>query len=443
MASSPRNSAFEQPPSPDREPGGFLLRLEPWWVLLLAPLILFPGRVLPLSLHWLPVLALLLFWPLRGLLQRAPQTGRPLDAPLRTIAALFVLLFVPAIWVSVDRVLSWEVAGYLLLGVCGANALLNHPAIRRHPEWVAAGLLLAGLGLSLLGPLIIIDAGAIQPLLDPIQRAAGPLTGLLGETINPNILAHALLAVFPLAAGLALTGGWAARRWQRPVAAALALWLLFVIFLTQGRGSWLALALVIPLLLMLRWPRLVWLTPLLLAAGAGYTWWQGSALLEMLTTSTATTGIAERVEIWQRALYVMRDFPFTGLGMGTFPRVVPLLYPWLLVPADVIIPDAHNLPLQVAVDMGLPGLALWLALQIGLIVLAVRLLRGSLRPLHRALAAGVLASLLGMHVAGLFGAVNWGVKPAFLPWIVAALLLLVQRQAVKESETRQRTPDIG
>lgn len=443
MPSTSLSPAPVQPPSAARQPGGFLLRLEPWWVLLLSPLILFPGRIVPMAFHWVPVLALLLFWPLRWLPAKGSPASDAERVPLRFVIALFLLLLAPAIRVSVDRPLSWEAAGYLLLGVSAANALLHLPATRRRPEWVAVGVLLAGLGLSLLGPLIIIDAGPIQPMLDPLQRAAGPLTRLLGETINPNILAHALLAVFPLAAALALTGGWATRRWQRPAASALALWLLFVIFLTQGRGAWLALAIVIPLLLMLRWPRLVWLAPPLLAAAIAAVWWQGPALLDLLATSTATTGIAERVEIWQRALYIMRDFPFTGVGIGTFARVVPVLYPWLLVPAEVVIPDAHNLPLQVAVDLGLPGLVLWLVLQIGVLVLMVRLLRGQPRPLHRALAAGVLVSMVAMHVAGLFGAVNWGVKPAFLPWIIAALGVLLYRRAAVATESQRGAPDRG
>ena len=50
-----------------------------------------------------------------------------------------------------------------------------------------------------------------------------------------------------------------------------------------------------------------------------------------------------RVEIWSRALYALQDFPFTGVGLGTFRRVVNLLYPLFLVPPDVDIAHAHNI----------------------------------------------------------------------------------------------------
>ena len=38
------------------------------------------------------------------------------------------------------------------------------------------------------------------------------------------------------------------------------------------------------------------------------------------------------IEIWSRALYALQDFPFTGVGLGAFRRVVNVLYPLFLVP---------------------------------------------------------------------------------------------------------------
>lgn len=404
--------------------GDSFLALEPLWLLLLSPLILFPGRLLPFSLHWIPVLALLIFWPLR-----LPLQGRVTPpTPVRPAAAVFLLTFIPALWASADRMLSWESAGYHLLGIAAANALVNLPRLQRRPEWLGAALLLMAAGLSLLGPLIVTDTGSMHALLAAVQRAAGPITILLGETINPNIMAHALLVVFPLALALLLRGGWTERRWLRPVLLLFVIWLLAVFYITQSRGAWLALAVVIPLLLMLRLPKLAWLALPLLAVAAGFAWWRGPVLLELLTTSTATTGIAERLEIWQRALFAVQDFPFTGLGLGTFARVVPLLYPWLLIAPDVVIPDAHNLPLQVAVDLGIVGFGAWLALQVGLFVMMGRVVRRNTTPLRWALAAGVLGSLAATQAAGIFGAINWGVKPTFIAWMVVALAVLVHRQ---------------
>ncbi len=58
---------------------------------------------------------------------------------------------------------------------------------------------------------------------------------------------------------------------------------------------------------------------------------------------------------------MLQDFPFTGIGMGTFTQVADRLYPFFLY-APGTVEHAHNLFLQVGVDLGLPGLIAWLAI---------------------------------------------------------------------------------
>lgn len=401
-----------------------LLALEPLWLLVLTPLLLLPGRVLPASSQWILVIAALCFWPLRLLWE-----GRIMPrTPVRLSAGLLLLCFPVAIWAAADRTRAWEVAGYIVLGVAWANALLTWPRVQRRPAWVAWALILMGAGLSLLGPLVLSETGTTLGAFTALQRATGPLVRGVGETINANILAHALLVSLPLVAALVLRGGWTTRRWPRPLLALLLLWMLLVIYITQSRGVYLAVAVMAPLLLALRWPRLAWLTPILVAGAIALFIWQGPRLLDALTTGTATSGIDQRVEIWQRALYAMHDFSFTGLGLGNFDRVVPLLYPYLLIPPSVDIPDAHNLLLQVGADLGIPGLVIYIAFSLGLMIMAggvVRRSRGE--PLRWALAAGALTALIGFQVAGIFGAVNWGVKPTFMAWLLYALVVLLHR----------------
>jgi O-antigen ligase len=62
----------------------------------------------------------------------------------------------------------------------------------------------------------------------------------------------------------------------------------------------------------------------------------------------------ERTELWFRALYTLHDFPFTLIGLNTFPVVLNATYP-LLESSDPFVPNAHNLLLQTGVDFGLPG----------------------------------------------------------------------------------------
>jgi putative inorganic carbon (HCO3(-)) transporter len=143
--------------------------------------------------------------------------------------------------------------------------------------------------------------------------------------------------------------------------------------------------------------------------------------------SGALNTLESRVEIWSRALYGIQDFPFTGMGMNLFRRVVPLLYPLFTVSPDIDIVHAHNEFLQAALDLGVPGLIAFAAIYLG----AAWMLRriwvnagyGLLAPrLTRALALGLGSGLAGHLVYGLFDAVALGARPGALFWILLGLI---------------------
>jgi putative inorganic carbon (HCO3(-)) transporter len=131
----------------------------------------------------------------------------------------------------------------------------------------------------------------------------------------------------------------------------------------------------------------------------------------------------QRVEIWSRAIYAIQDFSLTGLGLGTFERVIAVLYPLFLNPEGTV-PDAHNLFLQVAVDLGLPGLVAYLAL-LGLTFAsgfsAYRTFRGKEQSAMAGLCLVCIAGLPGTY--GLTDSANWPTKLAFIPWAVMGLLV--------------------
>jgi putative inorganic carbon (HCO3(-)) transporter len=132
--------------------------------------------------------------------------------------------------------------------------------------------------------------------------------------------------------------------------------------------------------------------------------------------------VESRLEIWTRARYGLEDFPFTGIGLGTFRRLAPLLYPLFLVSPDRDIAHAHNHLLQTGLDLGLPGLITYLALW---------LLAGAMlwRSWHRkqnvwqcALVIGLAGALVGHFVYGLTDAVALGASPGFIFWLSLGLI---------------------
>ena len=397
--------------------------LEVGAVALLGPLLLWPGRLVPLA--WHPglvgtLLAVQLLRQLWRLLIARKQTGVHL---LTGWAVLGLLAWLPVnIVVSLDPLRSWVAAGYLLFGLSLYLALIRWPLLRRAPDLPMALPFLLGLALSAIAFLQVrpqaVKMAALQPLDGLLaQLPAGP-SWL--EFVNPNVLAGGLILLLPYAVAALLVPGRDRGLGRQILPSGVALIMLAALLLTQSRGAYLGLAAGLLAMLFLRWPRGAYLVP-------GLLWLLGLAMY-----LTGTYGLAVRVAqmtslaswkgrqaIWLRALAALEDFRYTGIGIGTFPEVIARLYPYPSSQA-VPFPHAHNLFLQIGLDLGLPGLLAYLALLLGTGILLVRRWRAATWA-QRALILGTVGGLTAMLVHGLFDATTWGTKLAFLPWLLFAL----------------------
>lgn len=397
-------------------------------VALLLPVALFPSP-------WR--LAALLLLPLLWLVRRA--RGYPLLPVTPLNSALLLLLLMVLVTVLITPDLAWslpKVAG-VVYGVLLLLGTVN--IVRQEPRlfWPAlAFLLLAGAGVGGVG-LLGMQASAKLPLVQPLVDRLPALRLAAGELINPNEVAGVLLWMAPLAVALAFAG---LRHWRRRLLApwlsvllvALALFLAAVLVLSQSRAGLLGFGAGLFFLLAAfagRYRRLLFglLAVLFLAGLAAYAaapdrfalLFQSSAAVD--SAEAAVNSLEGRREIWSRARYVIEDFPFTGVGLNNFRRVVPLLYPLFLISPAVDIAHAHNHLLHTAAELGLPGLVAYLALWIGAAVLLWQSWQRAPDPLLRTVSAGIAASLLAYFVYGLFDAVALGARPGFLFWLLLAL----------------------
>jgi putative inorganic carbon (HCO3(-)) transporter len=249
------------------------------------------------------------------------------------------------------------------------------------------------------------------------------------EGFSPNQVAGTLLYVYALALVL-LWMEVRQRRWTRVLVLAGACTIMGVVMLaTQSRAGFAGLMTSIAILLL--WPH-IW-GRWLLAAGIVVA--LASLLLlpvrDVLVAVDDTTkvqgiygslSIAGRLEIWSRALEALQDFPFTGVGLGSFRGIVHEIYPLYLIPADYNIAHAHNFFLQSGLDFGLGGLVAVLAIYCVAAVQCAALWRTPLILFHRQLGAGLLAALFGQAVYGLADAVTFGSKTNVLFWWLLGLV---------------------
>jgi putative inorganic carbon (hco3(-)) transporter len=374
------------------------------------------------------VVFLVLGWPIRALAYGRFSRCTPLDWPL----GIFILWLPVNFWASVDKAQSWEAISYLVFGLALYFALLNWPPAQRRPQLIAWSILLLGAALALAAPLLSELALSKLFRLWRLGSILKQLALQLPGNANPNRIAGALVLVFPLYVSLILRWDWSRRRWVQALLGLLTIEMLVVLVLTQSRGAYIATCVAVAVVLVLRWPRLLYALPLVVILGgiAVYSILPRE-ILDAIGSSPALSGMDARLEIWQRAWYAISDFPLTGIGIGTFDRVIPVLYPYLTLDPNIALTTAHNLLLQVGLDLGLPGLVAYLALLINTFALLAKVLRHRNAALAWTLAAGSMGGLVAMLVHGILDAPVWGASPAFLFWLLIVLAVQLGLRTVE------------
>jgi putative inorganic carbon (HCO3(-)) transporter len=180
-------------------------------------------------------------------------------------------------------------------------------------------------------------------------------------------------------------------------------------------------------LITLRWKWgwvVILISILILVAAFGF--FEKSVVLENILTSGMIGDELDRIEFWSRAILIIEDFPYTGVGMGLYGDVTNLMYPPYLHDRGSL-KHAHNIFLQVAVDLGLPGLITWSAIFLIVICVSWKVYNSTQMYKNRniyaiGLGAGLLCSQIAVLVHGLTDAVTWGiVRPAPILWVVWGL----------------------
>jgi len=350
-----------------------IVNLTPLWLLILAPFLLFPGPIRALALLGLPFLWLLNKWERGYFVRRAP-----FDWP--------VLLMLLMMLVSLYATFSLE---FSLPKISG---LLFHIAI-------------------------------FYAALETVKNRSGVYRSVaLYLTLGAGITAFSLANTQWL---FKVQGDSIFRfRWLLWGAALL---FLLTLILTQSRGGWIGAIAGAATMAALWDKRLRWVVgagTLAAIAGASLVGWETVGNLLVSDTTEAMVGnlgsLGFRQEVWRAALWGVSDFPFTGMGMGTFREVSRVLYPMNVAPSYDIA-HAHNQFLQTALDLGIPGLVAYIALWLGGGYLLWQTIVQATDPLMRALAIGVSGAFAGFAVYGLSDAVALGSKPGFFWWWLLAL----------------------
>jgi putative inorganic carbon (HCO3(-)) transporter len=319
---------------------------------------------------------------------------------------------------SSDPLRGVVTVGHTLAGVTLFFAIQEWATTRDRLWQAVEATVLAGLLFAFAAPLVSSSPG--DKLVD-LPQLYTHVKSVVADPSNPNNVAGLLAPMIPLAIALATS--------QRAVGRAIGSFslvpLVLVTALLQSRGALLGLAVGLITFASLRWKWALPLIPVTLLAGLFVNSAIGDprAVVSAVekTTTSPTLKLALREDIWLQAFAALERAPVLGIGPGAFEvehggeggsgsERIPL--------------HAHSLPLQVALDTGLVGLAAFAGIVGYAIFSALR--AWSLRA-ERALAIGVIAALAAILTHGILDTIFWGAKPGLLLWMCLGVAVALGR----------------
>ncbi len=382
---------------------------------LATPLLIFPSRFSILGL-----LLVALCWELRVIAAPHTLVRAPTDWPLVGLLLMASISLYP----SIDLRLSLPKLYGLLLGLTYLLVIIRHVRAPRNLAVLAAVMVIGGVVVSAIGLVgsdwltskvtFLADVYSHMPrFIHSVQTSQGTVAG-----IQPNEVAGTLTLLLPVSSALVLSLN---RFWWRLGLALASGLMAMTLVLTFSRSALFGTAIGAALFAIAWWPRLRLPAVALLALVGVGVWRLGITAATSLLVDAPTGGdlagkVVSRQEIWDRALTMVQDYPFTGIGLNTFPVVLTRLYPTFVNYPPQLIPHAHDLLLQTAVDFGIPGLGCFvavLAIAGRSLLVAWQQATGWRRGLVGGLAAGLTAHLL----FGLTDAVALGAKAGIFLWI--------------------------
>jgi len=274
---------------------------------------------------WLPTLVLA--WSARGVLMAAWRRQ-------------------PALWGALLALMLW--AGLSLSWSSGEEPGREVKRLVYILVFLMAFPLLAQAGLVRIRHLLQLGGGllALAALISIISFYGVLGIPLMGRLEGIGEISHPILGAYVVGAAILMLLYQVPHKRGAQLAWFLALACLGAfILLSQSRGAALALvltAVLAPLWFRDRHSRLIAIVAMLASGLAFY----------MLYNVITARGASFRPEIFQSVLQMIGEHPWTGLGMGAEYKVSA---------AGLLFDHSHNMFTHVAMELGLPGMLLWIA----------------------------------------------------------------------------------
>ena len=260
---------------------------------------------------------------------------------------------------------------------------------------------------------------------------------VVGPFDNPNVFGEYLIMLLPLAISLIL----ARRGAQRLIGAAVTLAAGAALVYTWSRGAWLGAMASVGLLLVLYHAVLLRLVVPAIVALPFVAAALPSAIVSRLTSigNLADTSTAYRVSIWTASVNMLKDIFESGIGTGS--AAFSAVYPAYALGGAAYALHAHNLYLQIFVELGVVGIAVFVLM----LFFFFRSVFSCYRTLgDRTQATTILAMGLGVFallVQGLTDNVWYNYRIVLLFWLLMGIVIGMGRDdGLSDARRRREEP---
>ncbi len=399
---------------------------------LLFPLPLLIIGAMGIATPWVAFIAIILaFAPMlfpRTLLGRPPGTFFFTGA-----LTLFVLGALVGVVVSYSVVESLPLF-FTILGSVSLMFVIANPTVS--PRNIAVGVVAAG---AIFAVYFATQYAHFQYPLENgfiahiARRISAIFPPLVIFTPHPNAAATFLEGTFFLTLALVQTEKKHRRLWWSVLALVL-----YGLLISDSRGAALGIALGLGLWAMLRAPK-TWRPPLAMAGGMIFGVGAGVLALTFFIGNSPLTRLVARIVhgfggryiLYRNSIELLRDYPFTGAGLGNAFAMVYSRYQLLI---DVpFLYYAHNLPLAVWLGQGFLGIVGlgWLVVRFYRLIWRVE--RYPAHIPHRTLFRGSWLGVTATFTHGLFDAAQFSPDHWTMPllFVLLGLSLVQARRALR------------
>lgn len=374
---------------------------------------------LPLSLFTADAffIAALTMWLSKMVLSRNFYLKR---TPFDELILMFVLFSAASIWNSPDRGFSFYnyyhlMGRYILIYYLVVNNIHSTSQIKK------LGLIIVGsaLAVTIFGFYQYLFSSGMSAEWVDYEQFPDLKFRVFSTLENPNLLAGFLVTMMSIAAGLGCRADMLRRRAMfLGVAAIMGVCLV----LTYSRGAWLSVLAVVAVFGVLYNRKILWLILLLPLLSL----FSHDVLLERLMSimNPTDTSSTLRLALWESTVAMIADHPIFGIGWGAYWMVYPN-YDFFINNASTRIVHAHNMYLNIAAEIGIPGLLAFLAITYGHIKTAAKLMNSLADKYTSGLLMGIAAGLVGLMINGLTDYIMFNIQMSMLFWMLNAIIAVL------------------